>query len=76
MTLMKDLMPIYSHKPYVIINKYGVVLLGGTLNELIEINNRFCGYYDDCEIKVREYDLFCHDNTKIKKESNANYNKE
>jgi len=46
--------PKYKSDPYVIISNEGIVLFAGTLSETQSLSF----YYDDCEVKVREYDLY------------------
>lgn len=55
--------PIYLAKSYVVLSKEGMVLSAGTLDEVKARN--YGGYYDNCEVKVREHDLYLNDNTKI-----------
>jgi hypothetical protein len=54
--------PIYKKKSYVILNKDNVVL--DTINTAYEVKN-ISSYYDDCEIQVRQHDLYLNDNSRI-----------
>ena len=58
--------PIYKVKPYVILakNEIGgsmVVATHESLDSLLNANS----YYDNCDVAIREYDLYMNDNTKI-----------
>lgn len=59
--------PTYSSKPYVVLgskgDSKGIVLAAGDLEYLEHAT--VTDYYDDCEIKPREYDLYMNDNTRI-----------
>jgi len=57
--------PIYSYDPYVIINKDNVVLWAGELYELERDSCLKGSYYENCTIKIREYDLEHTDNTRV-----------
>ena len=54
--------PVYASKPYVVIgNKAKIVLHAGDLQSIRALSS----YYDDCQVKVRVYDLYLNDNTKV-----------
>lgn len=53
--------PIYCHKPYIVLGKEGTVVSSGTLDHIKSLWN----YYDDCEVLVRQHDLYLNNNKKI-----------
>ena len=58
--------PIYIEKPYIILNKDGVVLAAGSLDYLkADVIISRTSYYDDFEITARAHDLYMNDNTRL-----------
>lgn len=61
---------IYTNTPYVIMSNEGCVLWSGSKEELLNgintTSDSLCGtYYDDCELKAREHDIYLADNSKV-----------
>ncbi len=54
---------IYLVKPYVLMNKDGVVLAAGSKAEMDA--DQATSYYKDCTVSIRKHDLHLNDNTKI-----------
>lgn len=54
--------PLYVDKPFVIINKDGVVLDAGSYAHISALTE----YYDHCEVDIRRHDSYLNDNQKIK----------
>lgn len=57
--------PIYKIKPYVVLNKDGMILSAGTFQEVKNLLVVWGDYYADCRVNIRQYDLYMNDNTKI-----------
>jgi len=53
--------PIYKHKPYIVLGKERIVLHAGTKQSILKLSS----YYDTCEVKEREHDLYLNDNTRL-----------
>jgi len=53
--------PIYLNDPYIVVAKEGNVLHSGSRQSIADLSS----YYDDCEVKVRTYDLYLRDNSKL-----------
>jgi len=53
--------PIYKYKPYIVLGKERVILHAGTKQSILKLSS----YYDDCEVKAREHDLYLNDNTRL-----------
>lgn len=62
----KDIpVPIYVHKPYVLLSKENVVLSAGDLEHFKGAFFK-TSYYDDCIFDVRQHDLYLNNNARIK----------
>lgn len=58
----------YKIAPYVVVSESNLILFAGDPADLMELSE----YYDDCEVKAREHDLYLRDNTIIEYTITAN----